>query len=780
LSVAAQPYLDPALAVADRVDDLLGRMTLEEKIAQLGSIWVFEVLDGDRLEPGKAQERLGAGIGQITRVAGATSFAMPVVAALANEIQRFLVERTRLGIPAIVHEECLHGLVARDAVCFPQSIGLAAAWDPDLLEALASSCARQLRAIGAHQGLAPIFDVARDPRWGRIEETYGEDPYLIAALGVAYVRGLQEGGGAPVLATGKHMVGHGLPEGGMNRAPAHIGPRELRDVYLWPFEAAVREAGMRSMMHAYEDVDGVPCVASRELFTTTLRDEWGFDGIVVSDYAGIDELVESHAIVGDLGAAAGLALEAGIDVELPSTAAYGAPLARALAAGDVDPALVDRAVARVLAVKFELGLFEAPYVDAAGARPPLEADRALARDAARASMVLLENDGTLPLRDDLASIAVIGPNADSARNLLGDYAHVAHIETLLEMRENPIGFPVPEDLDLSDELDGRSTVLDAIRARCADGAEVRFAAGGDVLDASDAEIAAAADAARGADVAIVVVGERSGLTLDCTCGEMRDRLELTLPGRQEELVAAVAATGTPVVLVLVAGRPLGISEAAQRAAAVLNAWVPGDEGPAAIADVLFGDADPGGKLPVTVPRHVGQVPIHYAHKPSGGRSHWHGDYVDGSHLPLWPFGHGLSYTRFALHGPQLDRTTLALGDEVAIAVEVENVGERAGDEVVQLYVRDEEASVTRPVKELRGFRRVHLAAGERKRVTFRLAAEQLAFTGLDGQLVLEPGRVRVMVGTSSADLPCQADLELTGETAVLARRSRYLTEVAVD
>jgi beta-glucosidase len=780
LSVAATPYLDPALAIADRVDDLLGRMTLEEKLAQLGSIWVFEILDGAHIESGKAQARLGSGIGQITRVAGATSFEMPVVAALANEIQRFLVEETRLGIPAIVHEECLHGLVARDAVCFPQSIGLAAAWDPGLVEALASSFARQLRAMGAHQGLAPIFDVARDPRWGRIEETYGEDPYLIAALGVAYVRGLQDGGDAPVLATGKHMVGHGLPEGGMNRAPAHIGPRELRDVYLWPFEAAVREAGMRSVMHAYEDVDGVPCVASRELFTTTLRDEWGFDGIVVSDYAGIDELATSHAIVGDLASCAVLALEAGIDVELPSTAAYGAPLAQALADGRVDPALVDRAVARVLAVKFELGLFEAPYVDAQAARPPLDADRALARDAARASIVLLANDGTLPLRDDLTTIAVIGPNADSARNLLGDYAHVAHIETLLEMRDNPIGFPVPDDLSLSDTLKGRSTILDAIRERCADVTEVRFAAGGDVLDASDSQIEEAVAAARGADVAIVVVGERSGLTLDCTCGEMRDRMELGFPGRQEALVAAVAATGTPVVLVLVAGRPLAIPDAAERAAAVLNAWVPGDEGPAAIAEILFGDADPGGKLPVTVPRHVGQVPIYYAHKPSGGRSHWHGDYVDGSHLPLWPFGHGLTYTRFLLHGPELDRTTLALGDEIAISVEVENVGERAGDEVVQLYVRDEEASVTRPVKELRGFRRVRLAPGERRRVTFRLAAEQLAFSGLDGALVFEPGRVRVMVGTSSAELPCQADVELTGESTALARRARYLTDVAVS
>jgi beta-glucosidase len=779
LSVAAPPYLDPALAVADRVDDLLGRMTLDEKLAQLGSIWVFEILDGEHVDPEKARARLGAGIGQITRVAGATSLAMPAAAALANEIQRHLVEETRLGIPAIVHEECLHGLVARDAVCFPQSIGLAAAWDPGLLEALASSFARQLRAMGAHQGLAPIFDVARDPRWGRIEETYGEDPYLIAALGVAYVRGLQDGADAPVLATGKHMVGHGLPEGGMNRAPAHIGPRELRDVYLWPFEAAVREAGMRSMMHAYEDVDGVPCVASRELFTTTLRDDWGFDGIVVSDYAGIDELATSHAVVGDLASAAVLALEAGIDVELPSTAAYGAPLAQALADGRVNPAIVDRAVARVLAVKFELGLFEGPYVDAQAAHPPLEADRALARDAARASIVLLANDGTLPLREDLRSIAVVGPNADSARNLLGDYAHIAHVETLLEMRDNPIGFPIPDDLSLSDTLEGRSTILDAIRER-AGVAEVRFAAGGAVLDATDAEIAEAADAARGADVAIVVVGERSGLTLDCTCGEMRDRMQLGLPGRQEELVAAVAATGTPIVLVLVAGRPLAIPEAAQSAGAVLNAWVPGDEGPAAITEILFGDADPGGKLPVTVPRHVGQIPIYYAHKPSGGRSHWHGDYVDGSHLPLWPFGHGLSYTRFALHGPELDRTTLALGDEIAISVEVENVGERAGDEVVQLYVRDEEASVTRPVKELRGFRRVRLAPGERRRVAFRLAAEQLAFSGLDGALVFEPGRVRVMVGTSSAELPCQADIELTGETTTLARRARYLTEVAVS
>jgi beta-glucosidase len=402
--------------------------------------------------------------------------------------------------------------------------------------------------------------------------------------------------------------------------------------------------------------------------------------------------------------------------------------------------------------------------------PAVGKDRALAREAAARSLVLLQNDGTLPLCGDVGTIAVIGPNAASARNLLGDYSYPAHVELLLETRAGG------EDLHLPHDLDARPTILSAIRERAP---EVRYAPGGGILDATDEQIADAVRAARGADVAIVVVGERSGLVDDCTCGETRDRLELTLPGRQEELVAAVAATGTPVVLVVVAGRPLALAAAAARSAAVLYAWVPGDEGPAAVAGVLFGDLNPSGKLPITVPRHVGQVPLHYARKPSGGRSHWRDDYVDGSHLPLWPFGHGLSYTRFELRGPELDRRELDLGGEVEIGVEVENAGDRAGDEVVQLYVRQLDASVTRPVLELRGFARVALAPGDRCRVTFRLAAEQLAFTGRDGALVLEPGRVRIMLGTSSSDLPCQAEIELTGEARRLAARSRFFTAAAV-
>jgi beta-glucosidase len=755
-------------------------MTLEEKLAQLGSCWSFELLTDATLDPAKAAERMSRGIGQITRIAGATNLHRRAVAEAANAIQRYLVTETRLGIPAIVHEECLHGLLALDSVCFPQSIGQAAAWDPDLVHSMAVRLGRELRAAGAQQALAPILDITRDPRWGRIEETYGEDPYLVATLGAAYVRGIQGEGAAAdmVYATGKHMVGHGLPEGGLNHAPAHIGPRELQDDFLFPFEAAVCDAGIRSMMHAYDDVDGMPCVASRFLLTELLRERWGFDGIVVSDYSGIDEIVTAHAMTGDRAEAAAMAIEAGVDVDLPSTQFYGAPLAQAVASGRVANTTVDQAVARVLRAKFELGLFESPYVDPEMADLAPEADRALAREIAVSSMVLLSNDGTLPLRPNVRTIAVIGPNADSARNLQGDYAHQPHMEVLLEM--GGFGSKLPEDFAIIDEVAGHETILEAIRARVGDAVEVRYAAGCGILTGDDQDIQAAVDAARGADVAIVVVGERSGLAEDCTCGETRDRLDVGLPGRQAELVAAVTASGTPVVLVLVAGRPLALETEAASCAAIVHAWVPGDEGPEALADVLFGVASPGGKLPVTVPRRTGQIPIYYGHKPSGGRSHWKGPYVDGSNLPLWPFGYGLSYTRFEVTDLRLDATAVPIDGEFTATVEVRNVGNRAGDEVVQLYVRDEEASVTRPVKQLHGFKRVRLAAGEARRVSFRIAVEQLAFTGSDGVLRIEPGWVSVMVGSSSEDLPCSGRIRVDGEAVSLARRTRYFTEVAVE
>jgi beta-glucosidase len=801
----APPYRDSSLSAAERARDLLGRMTLAEKLGQLGSLWSFDILDGTGLDEVRARARLRDGIGQITRVAGATNLPPEQVAAFGNQIQRFLTEETRLGIPAIIHEETLHGVMARDATCFPQSIGQAAAWDPGLVEEMARLIGRQLRTMGASQALAPVLDITRDPRWGRLEETYGEDPYLAAELGCAYVRGIQDtpSGERPVIATAKHMVGHGVPEGGLNQAPAHIGWREMLDTFLFPFEAAVREAGIGSVMHAYDDLDGLPCAASRELLTTILRERWGFEGVVVADYLGIEHLLTLHELVADLSDAAAMALRAGLDMELPATAAYGAPLRAAVEDGRVDETLVDIAVERVLRLKFRLGLFERPYAasraaeakaaetgptgsgaDVAEPAPAAVADPGremeVALEMARRSVVLLENDGTLPLPADVPVIAVIGPNADSARSLVGDYGHIAHIETLLEnrAREGVAGAAAPLDLQLADELATWSTVLDGIRARASVTTEVRYARGSGVIDGDDADISAAVAAAHGADVAILVLGERSGLTAQCTCGETRDRLALDLPGRQAELFEAVAATGTPIVLLLISGRPLAIPREAAGAAAVLHAWVPGEAGPRAIAEVLFGDVSPGGKLPITVPRNVGQVPLYYGHKPSGGRSQWHEDYVDGSHRPLWAFGHGLSYSRFELRGLKVDER-VAIDGELHVSVEVANIGSCAADEVVQLYLRDLNASVTRPVKELRGFARIGLEPGERRTARFTLHAEQLAFTGVDGRLRVEPGRHRVMVGTSAVDLPLTAEFDVVGDVRELTERTHYLTTVSI-
>ena len=589
-----------------------------------------------------------------------------------------------------------------------------------------------------------------------------------------------------MLATGKHMVGHGMAEGGLNQAPVHLGPREMRDEQLFPFEAAVRGAGLASMMPAYCDVDGVPCHASHELLTRILRDEWGFDGIVASDYVGIEMLSTQHRLTDDLATVAATSLRAGVDVELPSTVVYGEPLLRALADGLVDETLLDCTVGRVLRMKFRLGLFERPFVEipsAAVLSALAEDERRVAGGLAERSLVLLENDGILPLRPDLASVAVIGPIAASARELLGDYSHLLHIETLQEMRHqggNAFGFPLNDQIVPAYELAGRRTILDALEARLP-GVDIQYARGTGIHDGTDDEIALAVESARGAQVAIVVVGERSGLTDGSTTGEFRDRQDLGLMGRQQELLEAVVATGTPVVLVVVSGRPLAIDWAARHCAAILLAWVPGEAGPDAIAATLVGAANPGGKLPVSVPRNVGQVPVSYRHHPTGGRSNPKGDYVDGPTSPLWPFGFGRSYSAFEVSNLRLDRDRVSTeGGEVTVSVDVGNVGPRGGDEVVQLYARDEEATVARPVLELRGFRRVTLVPGERRTVTFRLSAEQFAYVGADDRRVIEPGRITLSVGSSSVDRPLTVTLQLTGATVDLPIRHRFLTETALD
>ena len=779
-------YRDPALPVEARVADLLGRMTRAEKVAQLGSFWAFEVVRGSVLDQAALAALAADGIGEITRLAGSTNLRPVEVAVAANAIQRYLVEETRLGIPAIVHEECLHGLIAWAAPCFQQSIGAAASFAPDVVSAMAATIRRRMLLTGARHALAPVFDIGRDPRWGRIEETYGEDPYLAAELGCAYTEALQgpdlkDG----VVATAKHMVGHGLAEGGLNQAPAHMGARELRDEQLFPFEAAVRQSGIASVMPAYCDVDGVPCHASTELLTGILRGEWGFDGIVASDYIGVEMIATAHRLTADLGDAARLALVAGVDSELPRTVAFGAPLETALEHGRVQEADLDAAVARMLRMKFRLGLFDRPYVEVPdeATLDALAADEArVARTLAQESLVLVKNDGLLPLTADRRRVAIVGPIADSARDLLGDYSHLVHMQTLREMRNSGNALGIVGDgevIEPGDELTGRRTILDALRSSLVD-AEVRYARGTGISVGTDEELAEAVEAARAADVAIVVLGERSGLTDDSTTGEFRDRSTLGFIGRQQELLEAVVATGTPVVLVVVSGRPLAIEWAAGHLGAILLAWVPGDAGPDAIADVLTGAVNPGGKLPISIPRNVGQVPVTYRHHPTGGHSQPKGDYVDGSVKPLWPFGFGLSYTTFRVDALCVDRQEVATTDgEFVVSVDVENTGDRAGDEVVQLYARDDEATVARPVRELRGFRRVRLEPGERRTVTFRLSAEQFAYVGADYRRVVEPGTIGIAVGTSSVDLPLTATVTFVGPTVELRERHRYITETTL-
>ncbi|HTF35603.1 MAG TPA: glycoside hydrolase family 3 N-terminal domain-containing protein [Myxococcota bacterium] len=784
------PYLDVSLSVEKRVEDLLSRMTVDEKLAQLGCVWSTQLLHEGRLKRSAASEKLIHGIGHVTRIGGATLLRPGESAAFANEIQRFLMEETRLGVPAIIHEESCAGYLGRDATCFPQAIGLAATFDPALVGEIGSAIRLQMRSVGAHQTLAPVLDVARDPRWGRTEETFGEDPYLISQMGIAYVRGVQgERLAEGILCTGKHFVGYGASEGGMNWAPAHLGSRELRELYVTPFEAAICEAGLGSIMNGYQELDGVPCGASRALLTDLLRDELGFEGVVVADYFTVDCLRGYHHIAADKGEAALRALEAGVDVELPQLDCYGAPLREALESGRAPMALVDRAVRRLLRAKFQLGLFEQPLVDAVAASSVFDTppQRALARRAAAESIILLRNErNLLPLAKNLRSIAVLGPSADRIRLLQGDYHYPAHLEIVFGWIESEAPRPSSKEKDAQSRIELSKcfppmvSILEGVRRIVAPQTEVLFAPGCDVLGSSTDGFAQAVALAERAEATILVVGGRSGLVDGCTSGESIDRAELGLPGVQQALVEAVVRTGRPVVVVLVEGRPLAVPWIAEHVGALVHAWLPGEEGGTAVADVLFGDVNPSGRLPICMPRGVGQLPVYYGHKPSGGRSHWKGSYADSPATPLFAFGHGLSYTHFDYARLVIEPRQAQAGDVVAIGAEITNDGAHSGEEVVQLYVHDPVASVTRPVKELRGFARVALRAGEKKRLRFELAVEQLAFRGLDEKWIVEPGTIEVMVGSASDNVRLAGAFEITGPAVRIERRRRFTTPVRVE
>ncbi|MGZ8764845.1 MAG: glycoside hydrolase family 3 N-terminal domain-containing protein [Acidimicrobiia bacterium] len=784
-------YRDPQRPVAERVDDLLGRMTLEEKVAQLGAVWVSELVVDGSFDPDVALVRIEHGIGQVTRIGASTGLRSDESATLMNEIQRVVIERTRLGIPVLVHEEAVGGFCHRGATTFPQAIGLAATWDPDLIAEIGAVIRAQMMAVGARQNLAPVLDVARDPRWGRVEETYGESAYLCGRMGAAYVGAIQTDDLADgVVCTGKHFLGYAASTGGRNQAPVHLGPRELREVYAEPFAACIRDSGLASVMNSYSSIDGVPCAGSHEILTDLLRDELGFDGPVVADYFAVVQLARNHFTAADKAEAASQALRAGLDVELPSLDCYR-ELPALVRDGRLDEGVVDTAVRRVLVQKFQLGLFDEPYVEPAAASSVFDGpeNRSLARRAGASSFCLLANDGILPLDPArLVNVAVIGPHGDDRRLLQGDYHYPAHLEILFD---NPFVQRDDEGAAANEDQlpgDGGSfapgawftphvTPLDGLRVALGPAVEVVGVRGCSDHDSDDTDIDAAVAAAIHADVAIVCIGARSGLTIRDTVGEARDVVSLDFPGAQRALADAVVATGTPTVVVVISGRVHTLDGLPDRAAATLYAWLPGEETGNALADVLLGGEEPGGRLPISLPRHVGQIPLHHDMRSRGDRSEFYGDYVDAARSPLFPFGHGLGYTTFEYSELAVTAGTTSMPTKVGVTVR--NTGNRGGSEVVQLYARDEVASVARPILELVGFARLRLEPGASQTVEFAVHPSRLAFHDAEMQLVCEPGAVTFSVGASSTRLRARQTVELRGETTGFRRTEIVDTVVTI-
>ncbi|MFB6778803.1 glycoside hydrolase family 3 N-terminal domain-containing protein [Streptomyces sp. NPDC056352] len=774
------PWRDPSLTPEERVADLVARMTLEEKAAQLYGVWVGADADGDGVAPHQNDmvdpvdwdELTTRGLGQLTRPFGTAPVDPGVGAVSLARAQKRIVEAGRFGIPALAHEECLAGFTAWGATAYPVPLSWGAAWNPDLVTEMAHRIGRDMRSVGVHQGLAPVLDVVRDLRWGRVEETIGEDPYLVATIGTAYVRGLESAG---IVATLKHFAGYAASAGARNLAPVRSGTREMADVTLPPFEMALREGGARSVMSSYTEIDGVPTAADPVLLTELLRDTWGFNGTVVADYFGIGFLETLHKVAADRSDAARLALTAGVDVELPTVRSYGDALVAAVQEGAVAEELVDRALHRVLLQKCELGLLDPEWsplpavlagADPEQARETVDLDppenRALARQLAEQAVVLLANPGdALPLRGD-GRIAVVGPRADDALAMLGCYSFPSHVG--VSHPEVPMGIEIP-------------TVLEALRAEFP-GADIGSAAGCDVDGTDTSGIEAAAELARHADVCVAVLGDRAGLFGRGTTGEGCDAADLALPGVQGELLDALLATGTPVVLVLLTGRPYALGRWADRTAATVQAFFPGEEGGPALAGVLSGRVNPSGRLPVSVPQGPGGQPWTYLQPPLGLAS----GVSNLDPTPLHPFGHGLSYTSFEWEAGATPPAEIPTDGSTDIELTVRNSGDREGAEVVQLYVHDPVAQTTRPEARLIGYARVQLAAGQARRVRFHFHADLVSFTGIGGRRIVEPGDLELRLATSSAadDVKQTVKLRLTGPERTVDHRRRLVCDTSIE
>jgi beta-xylosidase len=783
------PWQDTTLPVGTRVDLLLEQLTLEEKVGQLGSRWVGnDMQDADHgpvdhdatLNVAPMQDVFAAsgtvplaeasrhGLGHLTRVYGSVPLTAAEGAAELVRQHRIVLEGSRLGIPALVHEECLTGFTTFGATVYPAAIAWGATFDPDLVERMAAAIGRDMAAVGVHQGLSPVLDVVRDYRWGRVEETIGEDPYLVSMLGAAYVRGLQSAG---VIATLKHFAGYSAARGARNHGPVPMGRRELMDVILPPFETAVSVAGAGSVMNSYSDVDGVPAAADPWLLNDLLREEWGFTGTVVSDYWAVPFLATMHRVAADTDEAGAQALAAGIDVELPDTLGFGPGLVDRVRRGEVPEALVDRAARRLLTQKVQLGLLDpdwTPEKSVAGAGAAdldSAANRALARELAERSIVLLDAGTALPLLDAgrpaPGRVAVVGPCAADPRTFMGCYAFPNHV-----LPRHP-GFGLGIEVQ---------TVVDALRAELP-AAEVTHETGCQVQGDDRSGFGAAVAAAREADLCVAVVGDLAGLFGHGSSGEGCDAEDLRLPGVQAELLAELLETGTPVVIVVVSGRPYALGDVHERAAGLVQAFMPGEEAGPAIAGVLSGRVQPGGKLPVQIPRHPGAQPGTYLQPPLGAEN---SGVSNLDPTPLFAFGHGSSYTTFEVDDLRISDKEVPTDGEFTVSALVRNTGSRAGDEVVQLYLHDVVGQVTRPVRQLVGFSRVRLEPRAEAEIQFRVHTDRTAFAGREYQRIVEPGEVEVFVGTSAADLPLRGSVRLTGPVRVVGHERRLVTPVNVS
>jgi beta-xylosidase len=798
-------HLSSSLTPLQRADELLRTMTIEEKALQLSSIQGLALFGPEGLSEEQLEHRLGQGIGHIATLPSVGYKTPFAVAGYVNRIQRFLVERTRLGIPAIVHSEALNGVLAPQFTSFPTAIGLAATWNPEGVQQMADLIRRQMCSVGLRQALSPVMDVARDARWGRVHETYGEDPYLSSAMSVAFVRGIQgddlrEG----VLATAKHFLGYAVTEGGLNQTAFQMGMRELYEVYARPFEAAIHLAGLGSVMNAYSEYDGVPVGASHALLTELLRERMGFTGTVVSDYATVQMLVDRQLVAADANTAGVLALTAGLDVELPFEVGYGSVLAESVRRGLVSEQILDEAVRRVLRDKFALGLFDHPYLpeDPIVIDTLANAGGELAGELARQSITLLQNKGDLlPLSRKLARIAIVGPHANSVGVSFANYTFPAWLGTLgdqgvdtvmvglggenwptsaTEALVREVAPVLAQDPDtwLRSEY-GAESLAEALRHLVPE-AEVTVVAGTGLLDDRPRDIPAAVEAARGAEVVILALGGRSGaFQKGSTEGEGADTADIELPNCQVELVKAVAETGTPAVGVVYTGRPMAVTRIVDDLPALLWGYYGGQAAGAAMADVIFGKATPGGKLPYSIPRHSGQVPVYYAAKNGSGYRRTpagiDSGYLDMPSTPLFAFGRGLSYTSFAYSDLTLDGEQVPIDGSVTISVRVTNTGSRVGDEVVQLYFHDRATGVTRPYQELVGFKRVHLEPSASTVVEFEVQMSQLGYVGISGGFMLEPGPIEAWVGSASDDIRVRGRFQVVGDTIDLHGRRSYLS-----